>query len=783
MIVCAELRPGGAKFGKEKIFVMASKKRRTRTRREGLVASLRDPKKITIAYIVAGIALVFGGSLGFGASNCGEQMAPPNPYQTNSATDSIAAVQDRVITYQQFREAWENSEMMNQQNIVLRAPEATADAQYRTLRQLIDMEYFDIRAGEIGIVVTDDEVEAELDTWREQLIPASETAQDRSLLQRFGDFLSSAKRDQAFEARIKALNPGLSIDKLRKLIRQKIMSEKYVKELQENIRNDLMTDLMANATQIREDVSHEVKTFQEYAMEESDHQESAASGGFIPLLKRDDTSLPAAVVTNAFTLPIGEISDPIPVNGESPDLGVWMVTVVSRKEASGTEWDEARPLLYDQLLQEKREKVEAGELELPEDGNLIIDEDELKNAYEEANIRVIFLQADDPMQKVQENVNDDIEKMNIVINDPELRATHHMYLEQYDLAAHDLYEALDANFNRPAQQGDIVDIQYAIDAEEARLRYLIGNFWATLAFLQQRDWFMAIQEDFFSNPDMIDGEFPEVPEAIELNQQGYFVLSLLNLNRAIEIEDRQPFAHKQRASINITREQLTPALIHDIQTAYEFSSDSFDLVNEVRGLVNAVVTADDKAVEAAGGERPDPWVAQVLPEEELGITLADTDQNWLPDETQTDTITPEESGEMAETDETPQAIDEAPPGANDDAINPDTPVEDADVTDDSSEGSTVGEDMETPESPEIRALPGVPIVQKATASRPLSAEDRQTLEDLQAEIEVKYQELLEIRQQQQAEQDAMRQQQIQQLPVNEPDEPPSDDAVGLLTDE
>ncbi len=605
---------------------MASKKRRRKVRGQGLVATLRDPDKIRIAYIIAGLALVFGGSLSFGGSRCANQREQGPGSQTTGPGDAIATIQDHKITYEDFYRDYD-AQLKRQESsseAVLHPEEWTASVKYSTLRQMIDMEYFDIKAAATGITVTDEQVEEKVNEYRNQLMPQVESAGSKSILQRIADLFTSAKEDKAFEMKLKQYDPTNSLVRLRRIIRQTLTAQQYVTTISKQKETEIMAELSARCDIIRGEIVGGLP-FSDAAKQYSEHASSSEAGGLVPMVRHDSKDLPKAVIDSAFSLPVGETSLTITTN--QPDyMGAWLVTVLSRTGASGPDWESAKEGIRQKLLEEKRKKVEAGELELPAEGNLVVTDEEVIADYEEATIRVLYLKAEDPMQRVSEAVRADEATMKIVIYDPEIRAMHHVINEKWDLAAADYQEALRTN---AAKLDVALDNRVEVEMGEARLRYLAANLWATRAFRVEGKWMQDIWAQFQANPEAFGGTFPELPEDLKRQEQGFFAIALKNIDRSLELEDMAPFAHWQRAQLDIARQQLMARDISDLSLAHEYSSEDFELEQKVVSVLNQMISLDDRALELAGGVRPEAWTDPVLPEDEMGLTLESLDAPFI----------------------------------------------------------------------------------------------------------------------------------------------------------
>lgn len=743
---------------------MASKKRRKkRTRGPGLVATLRDPDKIRIAYIIAGLALVFGGSLGFGASQCGSSSEDRQAAQTDPS-DPIAEIGDREITYLEFSRDYEQQRRRAEASAeaVLRPPEFYSDLKYRVLRQMIDMEYFDIRAHEQGINITEDQIEEQMEQYRTSLVPPAVEEEDRSILQRIQDALGSVKQEKEFERALRRIDPTMSVDRLRGIIRQELMAQQYVTQLSVEKEREIRDELVQRGEEIRDEIIAG-RDFADAAMEHSDHEESASAGGLIPVVTHDSEDVPQAVIETTFQQPVGEISLPVPTNEEG-FTGVWIVKVISSQRAEGEEWESRREAVRQQVLEEKRTQYAEGELELEEGENITVTEEEVVEAYEEATIRTIYLKAEDPMRRVTQAVHDDEATMNIVIHDPEIRAMHHAVDGQWDLAAADYHESLQ---NNAARLNEDETNLYAVEMEEARIRYLIANLWSTRAFSIEADWFQNIWQEYQANPEAFGDSFPELPESIKSKQQGYFVLALKNLDRAISLEDKNVFYRLRRASIDLARAQLTGRLIEDLKIAHEFSSSDFQVESQALDLIRQAVAIDDRALEEAGGERPETMPEVVFPEDEMGITLPQLDAPFI------ELIEIAAEGTM-ETPGEDDIIGEEP------AIDTSPAETDLEIL-----GEQNGDTDETEQSAEEEIPDYVPDVPAPEPTGPLTAELRTRLEDLHTEVQEQVDILQAEREARQAAQEAQMQQQASQFQQTAPPESteapsPAEDAENLL---
>ncbi len=757
---------------------MASKRSTRRKRGPGLVASLRDPDKIRVAYIVAGLALVFGGSLGFGSARCnnGGSDRPPG-----AESEYVAEIEDRQIEWFDYLQKYEQmkARMEMQSESILHPPEWELNVRYSTLRQMLDMEYFDLRASQAGIEITDEQVNETVDEYRNTLVPQITYEEDRSILQRIGDALSSAKEDKAFEYALRT-RLGITEGELRDTIYQDLLAREYVTRLTTEKTTEIMNELTIEAEGIRTRIV-EGEEFADIATSRSDHMESRSAGGLVPMVKHNATNLPQRLIDDSFSMALGEISQPIPIGQSAGSTseglnGVWLLTVISRISASGAEWEASREALRQTILEEKRALVDSGELQMPEDGTLTVSEEEIIAAYEEATIRVIYLQAGDPMQRVSDAVRADQAGLRIVIHDPELRAMHHVMNEQWALACADFMDSLQRNAdNLDTEAGN----EYSISINEARIRYLIGNLWGTRAFQSEAAWMQEIWTTFQANPDSFGGEFPEVPEEIKQEQQGYFVLALMNLDRAIELEPMDPWARSQRAQLHLAREQLSTDLIGDLQFAHDYSSGDYELENtRVLSSLNQAVALDDRLLIENEDVRPETWADPMFPEYVLGLTLEQIDAPFI------------ELIEEARTNLNPNIDDEpeVEPVVEADLSGVEEEAEVA-VEESVSEAlEAMGIEGEEPPvtQPEIEIeLPDyIPVVGMAEPYGPYTQELRDQLDELHSLVQAAVDELTAVREAAEAERQAMMDQQIQQLELNLPEEapePPSEEASDLLT--
>ena len=770
---------------------MAKKRRRRTARGPGIVATLRDPDKIRVAYIIAGLALIFGGSLGFGASRCDRGTSRPGSNTIDPVTEVIAKIEDHEITYYEYSRDFE----MMKRNVetregdaILRPPEFWAEQGYRVLRQMIDMEYFDIRAREEGIEITEEQIDEKVGEYRTMLLPPQVVKEDRSLLERLSDALQGVKEDKAFADRLLQIDPTLTPSRLREITHQEILAQQYVAQLQAESEQEIITELSGEANMVRDEIIDGIE-FADAARERSDHQSSNAAGGFIPMVKHGRSDLPQQVVESAFSLPMGEVSLPIIVT--HPEYrGVWLLTVTSRKDAGGDDWLAAREEIGARLLDEKRQQVEQGIIQMPEDGNLTVTEEEKINEYEEADIRVIYFQAEDPMGRVQQFVMDDQDTMTIIINDSQLRAMQHMVKMEWESAAVSYYEALQKNFDRFNPD---LDNQYAIDMGEANLRYLLGYLWMNRAFSAESEWLQNIWQVFQADPDAFGGEFPETPENIKAEQQGYFALSAMNFTRAVDLEDMDPWPRVNRVQIDLRREQVSMRVIEDLETAHEFSSNDYDLEQRVLGLLNQLAASDDKALEAADNIRPEVWEDPILPETMLGLTLENLDAPFF---VLLETLDLNAAVEPLDTE------DEISTESETSGVELEIPIEQS-VTEDEhifpeemseESGSETTEESQAEEPVEIPEIavppetdfetPGwLPYVPIPEPTGPLTQELRDRVDELLSEVQAIVDILDMQRQEQEAQRQAMQQQQFEQLPVNPPETeevPPSEDAENLL---
>jgi len=758
---------------------MPIKRRRRKTRGPGLVATLRDPDKIRVAYMIAGLALVFGGSLGFGAAQCGSPQTARTSRAQIAPTDAIAEIEGRKITYYDYGREYESTRRRVDASgeRILMSPDDEAMLKYQVLRQLIDMQYFDLRAKEAGIEVTDAQMEERLDSYRTQLLPPKTPEEDRSLLQRFMESLGSVKEEKAFENKLRELDPTLTLSRLQTRIRQQLLAEQYVAKLTSDKEQEIMDELTTRANEIRDEIVGG-REFQSAALEYSDHQDSSGAGGLVPLVKHDSEKLPQAVIDSSFSLPLGEVSLPIPVR--EPDYrGVWLLTVISRRDASGEAWESTRESLYAQLLEEKRAKVEAGELELPPDGNLTVSDEEVEAAYEEATVRVIYLKAEDSMRRVSEAVRTDEDTLNIAINEPELRATHHMFNKNWDLAAACYFESLQDLAER---YGDLTEEdRYAYDMEVGRIRYLIGNLWSMRGRQLEVDWYTPIVQQFQTNPDAFGGQFPELPDEVRTEQQGYFVLALRNVDLAVQLEGTSPFYRLQRSQIDLGRQQMGPRVTGDLEIAHLNSSGDFNVESRVLSTLDLARSLDDTALQEAGGTRPETWTDPVFPEDEMQLKLEDLDAPFIAQIDFARQATRQADLEGRHDSEASESVDE---GQTDESVveteGIDAPVEPIEPAEAGDGENAAPETVAT----EHKAPDWIPIVPIPEPTGPLTAEQRQHLDNLYAEVKARVDEMTAQKEAVDAERRAMLEEQMSQLQQTAPEEgAPPEGAENLIDEE
>jgi hypothetical protein len=741
---------------------------------------------------VAGLALVFGGSLGFGAvRGCDTNRNVLSQFNPNANKNLfVAQIEDRKIKWvDYYLELDKQNRQQDLQTSGLRPPEYQASVNFSVLRRMLDMEYFDIRAQQEGITVTDQEIQTEIDVIRSQLVPPRTLETERSLLQRAVDAFGSVKQEEAFELALQQ-RLGVSLPRLHELKRQEILARKYVNQLLEEAQKDILDGKSLVAADIRTEIENG-REFGDAAGEYSNHEDSKENGGLIPRLKRGDTSLPSLIVDTALALPIGEVSQPLQVGNPAESMGVWLVTVLSRKEASGEQWEAEKEILRSTMLEEKRRKAEAGEIEMPADGNLTVSDDEVKSAYEEATIRVIFLKGDDPMQRVSDNVQADVDTYNIQIFDPELRATYHISRQEWEPALAAYYEALDKV--KAKYEPENPDTMIEVNLGEARIRYLIGNLWSTIASGLEQDFYTKAYQQFMANPDVFGGEFPTLPEETKVKQEGIFVSALLNLNKVVEFDDQDPWSRLQRSSIDVARQQITPQVIDDLAMLHEYFQADLTLEDQILGNINRAISYDDTALETAGGVRPETWVEPVLPEQQMGLTLDELESHYtLVDTTQPPSA--EETGAAEPESDTDTGAEEAPgetttqlTESEEPQLPEEQPVESAETQPLTTEpepglGETTAPETEQPaaeteEKPEKtfeETLAGlyIPELTAPEATGPLTQELRDRLNALLDQVQAAVDLLERQKAEAEAQQEADLQQQAAGLNPNQPTEIP-----------
>lgn len=395
------------------------------------------------------------------------------------------------------------------------------------------------------------------------------------------------------------------------------------------------------------------------------------------------------------------------------------------------------------------------------------------------------------MELVAKDVQDDIDSMDIEIFDDGLRATHHIFRSEWRSAAEAYQEALQENNEQYDADND--ETWTRIDIRESQIRFMIANMWSTAAFSIEQEFYSKAYEEFMADPEALDGEFPsETPEDIRVQQQIFFVMALVNLERTLELDPDDPWAHLQRSQIDLARSQVIPRVLDDMEAAHEYFQSDIDLCQQILSQLQITASLDDAALETAGDVRPETWVPTVLPEDELSLTLESLDALFpVPEETVDEVEPVEETEESPAPDDDPVDTEDTAEVDESEAEIEIEPIEELEVEPGEIAETELIVETEVDEEPEVQSVRDtlsdldLPELSVPEPSGPLTQELRDRLDALIQNVQTNVDELSVYQAELEAQQEAMMQQQIEGLDLNFPldEEPPSEEATDLLDSE
>jgi len=292
-------------------------------------------------WIITAVAVVFAVTLAY--------VGIPAVQGDPGAQAAIAHVNGDSIAMATFQQAYLDQLRSYEQLQGSVRPTDIEEIKYRTLNQLIAMRLLLQAARDEGIRVSRGEINDRLARIRDAFPSRSEYERQLRL------------RNMTEADLRKAIEESLMAEKLQaKLAEQLQVTDEEVAKAYEQVKlrqilvrpkSTSESDTRAALARARDLVKRirDGADFAQVAKEHSDDELTRESGGELGFVGHD--VLPEAVDAVAWELEPGAVSDPI-----ETDEGYYIIQVVERREASGEEFEKAKPDLVEQIRQEKADE-------------------------------------------------------------------------------------------------------------------------------------------------------------------------------------------------------------------------------------------------------------------------------------------------------------------------------------------------------------------------------------------------------------------------------------------
>lgn len=331
-------------------------------------------------------------------------------------------------------------------------PEQKLSVIWSTLDQEIEDAFKLIKAKELNLEVTSEEVNKAYEEQKQNIIMRSGLGPDanpdgnESLLHKADRRVQSQKAERAFLSLLSS-QFQLTPKQFKDLIRDNILKEKYTEKLNEEAAEQVKSDAKKESTEIYNRIVSEGEDFAEIATSDSDDGSSSTNGGLVENMTRKDAKAKSdEYATSLFTAEIDKVLEPLEIDG-----GFYILKVESRILAEGDDFENAKADIIAEIkvelgitdeVDEKLEVVEYSDEALMEmassegiDDEPVKSEDQItdymiKERYETVTFRQIFIRPENAQTQYQANIKALKAEAGIEIVDPLMKA--YSYVADYE---------------------------------------------------------------------------------------------------------------------------------------------------------------------------------------------------------------------------------------------------------------------------------------------------------------------------------------------------------------
>ena len=445
------------------------------------------------------IGIFIGPGFGsYGSMQCGKSKEPATPQERMKAYSPVLAKlgSEEIKEYMIGRELDQRLEYFKSQSVKgsLIPPEDMLGLRWSVLDSNLENKVKILKATEEGIKVDNEEVDKQFNDYKKSVISQkpSETRKNMSIPQRIDSYVENRRIEREFVTRLQQV--GMTPEQLRLDIRDGLLVKKFDEKLDKEAKDEVKAEAKKKAITIYNRIVTDKEDFNKIAKSENDDSSSAAKEGLVENMTRKDAkSKNDAFVTALFTGEIGKVQEPI----ETED-GFYIVKVENRILAEGPDYEKAKPGIVADLKKElgikdeqpkEEKKEEPGDAktktnektDAPRDAQAKnpetkdasvkdaeskdtqaknpdsaekkdekkITDDMIKERYEKATFRQIFVRLPSSYERVNEKVKKIKEEAGFEIVEPMLKAYSYVAVtredKNYDKAIEEFRAIRDTN--------------------------------------------------------------------------------------------------------------------------------------------------------------------------------------------------------------------------------------------------------------------------------------------------------------------------------------------------
>lgn len=597
---------------------MSRKSHRRKKQSTGLLNWFRSQQNLTkIVYWIVGLIFVGGAFVGFGGARGGQSTGGCSQMggqkltaeQRKLLAEPIAKVGDVEITRGDFEPMWRKvggkPNPAEEQGIYIPPPEEYYIHRSQILDGLIMQSIIEQEAAKKGITVQQKEIDKEVDKIKEDILGGDEAAKGkRSIFQRIGDALTSAKSDKTFEARLQN-RMGMTPAQLEKEIQQWLLQQKFSSDFSEEVKTELDNEAKEKADSIKTKLD-DGEDFEALVEEYSDDRATIETGGLVEDIKRISDQ-PREIIDMAFEMAVGEISPPFKIS-EKMDFGQGepfifesyvIIELLDKRTATDedieTELEELRELIRGEKWEKEKETNPDVLLE-----DIDVNDEEISEEYDKVSYRSIKIDSNNVSlqnQRAQDKITAMREAYETTMLDPQLATWTMMRDGDFETAREEwalhMAEA-DSYLEDPGflalSEEEKEDEMYSIEEREATLNYIYGLLFRMQISGYQSQYGLNIPgekeekrkerwEIYNEDPEAWGEDEPDLQEPTDEEKEHYRALNeeaLPYFNLALDVIQEEVYMFLHRGETNLDLENYDAALA-DFEIAAEYASDDLRL--------------------------------------------------------------------------------------------------------------------------------------------------------------------------------------------------------------